>query len=111
MLPIGLLRAAVGKAVTVELKIGEVYSGTLTQVDVWMNLNLEEVAVADGEPTGASVAAADLTAAPRMLHVRGTVIKSVTLPDTVWADARDERVHRSVGEREQPPRTVRPSRT
>ncbi|KAF2502315.1 Sm-like ribonucleoprotein [Lophium mytilinum] len=43
MLPLGLLTAAQGHAMLVELKNGETLNGHLVSCDTWMNLTLKEV--------------------------------------------------------------------
>ena len=43
MLPLGLLTAAQGQPVLVELKNGETLNGHLVNCDTWMNLTLKEV--------------------------------------------------------------------
>ena len=42
-LPLGLLNAAQGSPMLVELKNGETLNGHLTNCDTWMNLTLKEV--------------------------------------------------------------------
>ncbi|OTA93834.1 hypothetical protein M434DRAFT_72399, partial [Hypoxylon sp. CO27-5] len=42
-LPLGLLNAAQGHPMLVELKNGETLNGHLIQCDTWMNLTLKEV--------------------------------------------------------------------
>lgn len=42
-LPLGLLSAAQGHPMLVELKNGETLNGHLVQCDTWMNLTLKEV--------------------------------------------------------------------
>ncbi|KAK3201451.1 hypothetical protein GRF29_185g984480, partial [Pseudopithomyces chartarum] len=42
-LPLGLLTAAVGHPMLVELKSGETLNGLLINCDTWMNLTLKEV--------------------------------------------------------------------
>lgn len=42
-LPLGLLNAAQGHPMLVELKNGETLNGHLVQCDTWMNLTLREV--------------------------------------------------------------------
>ncbi|TFA99247.1 hypothetical protein CCMA1212_009013 [Trichoderma ghanense] len=43
MLPLGLLNAAQGHPMLVELKNGETLNGHLVMCDTWMNLTLKEV--------------------------------------------------------------------
>lgn len=43
MLPLGLLKAAYGSPILVELKSGETLNGHLVACDTWMNLTLSEV--------------------------------------------------------------------
>ncbi|KLU86224.1 glycine rich protein [Magnaporthiopsis poae ATCC 64411] len=43
MLPLGLLNAAQGHAMMVELKNGETLNGHLVMCDTWMNLTMKEV--------------------------------------------------------------------
>ncbi|KAF1938702.1 Sm-like ribonucleo protein [Clathrospora elynae] len=51
MLPLGLLTAATGHPMLVELKSGETLNGLLVNCDTWMNLTLREVVQtsADGD--------------------------------------------------------------
>ena len=50
-LPLGLLNAAIGHPMLVELKDGETLNGHLVNCDTWMNLTLKEVVqtMPDGE--------------------------------------------------------------
>ena len=43
MLPLSLLRTAVGHPILVELKNGETLNGQLVNCDAWMNMNLRDV--------------------------------------------------------------------
>lgn len=43
MLPLGLLKAACGSPILVELKSGETLNGHLVACDTWMNLTIREV--------------------------------------------------------------------
>ncbi|KAL9600073.1 MAG: hypothetical protein Q9219_003443 [cf. Caloplaca sp. 3 TL-2023] len=51
MLPLGLLNAAQGHPMLVELKSGETLNGHLISCDTWMNLTLKEVVQTDPEGT------------------------------------------------------------
>ncbi|KAF2089735.1 Sm-like ribonucleoprotein [Saccharata proteae CBS 121410] len=74
-LPLGLLNAAVGGPISIELKSQETLNGTLVACDNWMNLTLREVThtSADGERFTA------LTEA----YARGNNIKYLRMPDAV----------------------------
>jgi U6 snRNA-associated Sm-like protein LSm4 len=49
MLPLGLLNAAVGHPMLVELKDGDTLNGHLASCDTWMNLVLKEVVQTSAE--------------------------------------------------------------
>ncbi|RDI81113.1 hypothetical protein Vi05172_g8940 [Venturia inaequalis] len=49
MLPLGLLNAAVGHPMLVELKDGDTLNGHLSSCDTWMNLVLKEVVQTSAE--------------------------------------------------------------
>ena len=49
MLPLGLLTAAQGHPMLVELKNGETLNGHLVNCDTWMNLTLKEVVQTSSE--------------------------------------------------------------
>ncbi|KAI4110075.1 MAG: hypothetical protein L6R37_000208 [Teloschistes peruensis] len=51
MLPLGLLNAAQGHPMLVELKNGETLNGHLVNCDTWMNLTLKEVVQTNPEGT------------------------------------------------------------
>ncbi|KAL8959872.1 MAG: hypothetical protein Q9193_003329 [Seirophora villosa] len=51
MLPLGLLNAAQGHPMLVELKNGETLNGHLVSCDTWMNLTLKEVVQTNPEGT------------------------------------------------------------
>ena len=43
MLPLSLLRTAIGHPMLIELKNGDTYNGRLVSCDTWMNINLGDV--------------------------------------------------------------------
>ena len=97
MLPVGLVRGAVGQQVTVELKNGKHCTGVLTGVDPWMNLNLESARVT-GASRAATTDSVEQAASYAALHIRGTMIKLVQLPSKSWEYAQDERKPRQLRE-------------
>ncbi|KAK4533688.1 hypothetical protein CCYA_CCYA18G4570 [Cyanidiococcus yangmingshanensis] len=94
MLPVGLVRGAIGHQVAVELKNGQRCTGTLVGVDPWMNLNLDRAQV---ERTGlcTKTTRKDDRVRYPALHIRGTMIRLLVLPDKAWELARDERLPRT----------------
>ncbi|KAF9730870.1 hypothetical protein PMIN06_005081 [Paraphaeosphaeria minitans] len=75
MLPLGLLTAAVGHPMLVELKSGETLNGLLINCDTWMNLTLKEVVQtsADGDKFWRLAE----------IYVRGSTIKYLRVPDEI----------------------------
>ncbi|CAK7204502.1 hypothetical protein SEUCBS139899_007259 [Sporothrix eucalyptigena] len=75
MLPLGLLSAAQGHPMLVELKNGETLNGHLVQCDTWMNLTLKEVVQtnADGD---------SFMRIPEV-YVKGNNIKYLRVPDEI----------------------------
>ncbi|KAH9880289.1 hypothetical protein IAQ61_000578, partial [Plenodomus lingam] len=74
-LPLGLLTAATGHPMLVELKSGETLNGLLINCDTWMNLTLREVVQtsADGDK---------FMRLPE-IYVRGSTIKYLRVPDEI----------------------------
>lgn len=73
----GLLRQEI------ELKNGEKYKGTLTNIDLWMNVTLKTV-------TGSSKDEKELWRTAEM-YIRGNTIKYIKMPDSVIDKAEEER--------------------
>eukprot|EP01135_Chromosphaera_perkinsii_P007228 Nk52_evm36s745 gene=Nk52_evmTU36s745 len=75
MLPLSLLRTAVGHPMLVELKNGETYNGHLVNCDNFMNINLREVICTskDGDK---------FWRVPKC-YLRGNNIKYLRIPDEV----------------------------
>ncbi|KAH8783655.1 small nuclear ribonucleoprotein [Hyaloscypha finlandica] len=75
MLPLGLLTAAQGHPMLVELKNGETLNGHLVTCDTWMNLTLKEVVQtsSDGEK---------FYRLPEV-YVKGNNIKYLRVPDEI----------------------------
>jgi small nuclear ribonucleoprotein (snRNP)-like protein len=97
MLPVGLVRGVLGQQVTVELKNGQRCTGTLMGVDPWMNVNLDSVQV-DWTRSALLLPRVDATAYYPALHIRGTMIRLLVLPNKAWDLARDERLPRSASD-------------
>ncbi|KAI1112442.1 like-Sm domain-containing protein [Nemania sp. NC0429] len=75
MLPLGLLNAAQGHPMLVELKNGETLNGHLVQCDTWMNLTLREVVQTSPE--------ADKFVRLPEVYVKGNNIKYLRVPDEI----------------------------
>ncbi|CCC06840.1 hypothetical protein SMACR_00869 [Sordaria macrospora] len=88
MLPLGILTAAQGHPMLVELKNGETLNGHLIQCDTWMNLTLREVV--QTSPEG------DKFARLPEVYVKGNNIKYLRVPDDVIDIAREQQ-HNSHG--------------
>ncbi|RMZ86418.1 hypothetical protein DV736_g6360, partial [Chaetothyriales sp. CBS 134916] len=73
MLPLGLLAAAQGHPMLVELKNGETLNGHLVNCDTWMNLTLKEVV--QTSPEG------DRFWRLAEVYVRGNNIKYLRMPE------------------------------
>ncbi|KAI1976248.1 RNA processing protein [Ophidiomyces ophidiicola] len=82
MLPLGLLNAAQGHPMLVELKNGETLNGHLVNCDSWMNLTLKEVV--QTSPEG------DRFFRLPEVYVRGNNIKYLRAPEEVVDLARDQ---------------------
>ncbi|KAK3946590.1 hypothetical protein QBC32DRAFT_140348 [Pseudoneurospora amorphoporcata] len=88
MLPLGILTAAQGHPMLVELKNGETLNGHLIQCDTWMNLTLREVV--QTSPEG------DKFVRLPEVYVKGNNIKYLRVPDDVIDIAREQQ-HNSHG--------------
>ncbi|KAH0532293.1 hypothetical protein TsFJ059_001003 [Trichoderma semiorbis] len=75
MLPLGLLNAAQGHPMLVELKNGETLNGHLVMCDTWMNLTLKEVV--QTSPEG------DKFMRLTEVYVKGNNIKYLRVPDEI----------------------------
>ncbi|KAL2120721.1 hypothetical protein VTJ04DRAFT_4748 [Mycothermus thermophilus] len=75
MLPLGLLTAAQGHPMMVELKNGETLNGHLVLCDTWMNLTLREVV--QTSPEG------DKFMRLKEAYVKGNNIKYLQIPEEV----------------------------
>ncbi|KAJ4387187.1 hypothetical protein N0V93_007776 [Gnomoniopsis smithogilvyi] len=75
MLPLGLLNAAQGHPMLVELKNGETLNGHLVNCDTWMNLTLKEVV--QTSPEG------DKFMRLPEAYVKGNNIKYLRVPDEI----------------------------
>ncbi|RFU24624.1 hypothetical protein B7463_g11710, partial [Scytalidium lignicola] len=75
MLPLGLLTAAQGHPMLVELKNGETLNGHLVTCDTWMNLTLKEVV--QTSPDG------DKFFRLPEVYVKGNNIKYLRVPDEI----------------------------
>ncbi|KAH8172732.1 LSM domain-containing protein [Sarocladium implicatum] len=75
MLPLGLLNAAQGHPMLVELKNGETLNGHLITCDTWMNLTLKEVV--QTSPDG------DKFVRLPEVYVKGNNIKYLRVPDEI----------------------------
>jgi len=82
MLPLGLLAAAQGHPMLVELKNGETLNGHLVNCDNWMNLTLKEVV--QTSPEG------DRFFRLPEVYVRGNNIKYLRVPEEVVELAKDQ---------------------
>ncbi|KAK5636535.1 hypothetical protein RRF57_012247 [Xylaria bambusicola] len=74
-LPLGLLNAAQGHPMLVELKSGETLNGHLVQCDTWMNLTLKEVVQTSPE--------ADKFVRLPEIYVKGNNSKTNNIPKVV----------------------------
>ncbi|MCJ1298295.1 RNA processing protein [Hypocenomyce scalaris] len=82
MLPLGLLTAAQGHPMLVELKNGETLNGHLIASDTWMNLTLKEVV--QTSPDG------DKFFRLPEVYVRGNNIKYLRVPDEIIELVKDQ---------------------
>ncbi|KAL2200521.1 hypothetical protein P885DRAFT_27939 [Corynascus similis CBS 632.67] len=81
-LPLGLLNAAQGHPMLVELKNGETLNGHLVQCDTWMNLTLREVV--QTSPEG------DKFVRLPEVYVKGNNIKYLRVPDEIIDHVREQ---------------------
>ncbi|EEQ31280.1 small nuclear ribonucleoprotein [Microsporum canis CBS 113480] len=88
-LPLGLLNAAQGHPMLVELKNGETLNGHLVNCDNWMNLTLKEVV--QTSPEG------DRFFRLPEVYVRGNNIKYLRVPEEVVDLARDQQQSQQSG--------------
>ncbi|KAL8740223.1 MAG: hypothetical protein Q9190_007048 [Brigantiaea leucoxantha] len=89
MLPLGLLNAAQGHPMLVELKNGETLNGHLINCDTWMNLTLKEVV--QTSPEG------DKFFRLPEVYVRGNNIKYLRVPDEIVDLVKDQQQNQSSG--------------
>ncbi|KAK0629891.1 hypothetical protein B0T17DRAFT_526894 [Bombardia bombarda] len=82
MLPLGLLNAAQGHPMLVELKNGETLNGHLMLCDTWMNLTLREVV--QTSPEG------DKFVRLPEVYVKGNNIKYLRVPDEIIDIVKDQ---------------------
>lgn len=82
MLPLGLLTAAQGHPMLVELKNGETLNGHLVNCDTWMNLTLKEVV--QTSPEG------DKFFRLPEVYVRGNNIKYLRVPEEIIEKVKDQ---------------------
>jgi len=82
MLPLGLLNAAQGHPMLVELKNGETLNGHLVTCDTWMNLTLKEVV--QTSPDG------DKFFRLPEVYVKGNNIKYLRVPDEIVDKVKDQ---------------------
>ncbi|KAI9731170.1 MAG: RNA processing protein [Cirrosporium novae-zelandiae] len=82
MLPLGLLNAATGHPMLVELKNGETLNGHLISCDTWMNLTLKEVV--QTSPEG------DRFQRVPEVYVRGNNIKYLRVPDEIIEHVKEQ---------------------
>ncbi|KAF2193210.1 Sm-like ribonucleoprotein [Zopfia rhizophila CBS 207.26] len=82
MLPLGLLTAAQGHPMLVELKNGETLNGHLVNCDTWMNLTLKEVVL-----TGAD---GDRFWRLPEIYVRGSTIKFLRVSEEIVDAVKDQ---------------------
>ncbi|KAF1994300.1 Sm-like ribonucleo protein, partial [Amniculicola lignicola CBS 123094] len=90
MLPLGMLTAAQGQGILVELKSGETVNGTLLSNDTFMNLILIKVVL-----TGKD---GDTFFQMEEFYVRGSSIKFMRLPEKVVQAAKDQQQARGQGD-------------
>ncbi|KAF2161074.1 hypothetical protein M409DRAFT_34822, partial [Zasmidium cellare ATCC 36951] len=84
-LPLGLLTAAQGKPMLVELKTGETLNGHLVACDTYMNITLKEVV--QTSPDG------DKFHRLAECYVRGNNIKYLRVPDEVVDVVKDQQAN------------------
>ncbi|KAK4237305.1 hypothetical protein C8A03DRAFT_34758 [Achaetomium macrosporum] len=93
MLPLGLLNAAQGQPMLVELKNGETLNGHLVLCDTWMNLTMREVV--QTSPEG------DKFVRLPEVYVKGNNIKYLRVPDEIIDITRAIHVDSTVGQQSQ----------
>ncbi|KAI9683408.1 MAG: Telomerase protein component 1 [Trizodia sp. TS-e1964] len=91
MLPLGLLNAAQGHPMLVELKNGETLNGHLVNCDTWMNLTLKEVV--QTSPEG------DKFFRLAEVYIRGSNIKYLRVPDEIIELVKDQQQSQSSSNR------------
>ncbi|KAE8551479.1 RNA processing protein [Talaromyces marneffei ATCC 18224] len=89
MLPLGLLTAAQGHPMLVELKNGETLNGHLVNCDNWMNLTLKEVV--QTTPEG------DRFFRLPEVYVRGNNIKYLRVPEEILDIVKEQQQNQSSG--------------
>uniref|UniRef100_A0A7S4KQV1 U6 snRNA-associated Sm-like protein LSm4 n=1 Tax=Paramoeba aestuarina TaxID=180227 RepID=A0A7S4KQV1_9EUKA len=82
MLPLSLLRAAVGHPMFVELKNGETFNGHLVSCDAWMNININQVICTSRN--------GDKFWEIPECYIRGNTIKYLRIPPEVIAKVQEE---------------------
>ncbi|KAK8127421.1 ribonucleoprotein (LSM)-related domain protein, partial [Apiospora sp. TS-2023a] len=88
-LPLGLLNAAQGHPMLVELKNGETLNGHLVQCDTWMNLTLKEVI--QTSPEG------DKFVRLPEVYIKGNNIKYLRVPDEIIDLVKDQQQNNQGG--------------
>ncbi|KAI1613182.1 hypothetical protein EDD36DRAFT_363564, partial [Exophiala viscosa] len=88
-LPLGLLTAAQGHPMLVELKNGETLNGHLVNCDTWMNLTLKEVV--QTSPEG------DRFWRLPEVYVRGNNIKYLRVPEEIIDLAKEQQQNQQSG--------------
>ncbi|KAL7788972.1 Sm-like ribonucleoprotein [Trichoderma ceciliae] len=89
MLPLGLLNAAQGHPMLVELKNGETLNGHLVMCDTWMNLTLKEVV--QTSPEG------DKFIRLQEVYVKGNNIKYLRVPDEIIDQVNEQQKNQQGG--------------
>mmetsp|Transcript_9892 Transcript_9892/g.15223 ORF Transcript_9892/g.15223 Transcript_9892/m.15223 type:complete len:140 (-) Transcript_9892:317-736(-) len=82
MLPLSLLRAAIGSPLLVELKGGDTYNGRLVSCDAWMNMNLRDVICTSRD--------GDRFWKLPSCYVRGSAVKYLRLPPDLLERAAEQ---------------------
>ncbi|KAL9648961.1 hypothetical protein ABK040_008341 [Willaertia magna] len=82
MLPLTLLKGAIGSTMLVELKNGETFNGTLSSCDQFMNMNLEDV----------TCTSRDGTRFWKMdkVYIRGYTLKYIRILDEIINKVKEE---------------------
>ncbi|KAI1382029.1 like-Sm domain-containing protein [Hypoxylon crocopeplum] len=89
MLPLGLLNAAQGHPMLVELKNGETLNGHLIQCDTWMNLTLKEVIQTSSD--------GDKFVRLPEVYIKGNNIKYLRVPDEIIDLVKDQQHNQQGG--------------